>query len=72
MARIAMKDPETELKIINDSHDTNYLAYMFKYDTIHGKYAGPLRLMAILWSLMDTKIALSHCRDPAEIFFGCS
>ena len=44
---------ETELTLINVSHDTNYLAYMLKYDTILGKYAGPLMLMAILWSSMD-------------------
>ena len=63
---------ETELTLLNVSHDTNYLAHMLKYDTILGKYAGPLRLTAILGSLMDTKIALSHCRDPAEIPFWCS
>ena len=50
---------ESELTLINVSHDTNYLVYMLKYDTILGKYAGPLRSMAILWSLMDTEIA-SH------------
>ena len=60
------EDPETELKLINASQDTNYLAYMFKYDTIHGKYTGPLRLMAIPWALMDTKIASSHRHDPGE------
>eukprot|EP00931_Biecheleriopsis_adriatica_P054597 TRINITY_DN3213_c0_g1_i7.p1 TRINITY_DN3213_c0_g1~~TRINITY_DN3213_c0_g1_i7.p1 ORF type:complete len:127 (+),score=28.51 TRINITY_DN3213_c0_g1_i7:219-599(+) len=34
VARIAMKDPETELKLINASYDADYLAYMMKYDTI--------------------------------------
>ena len=28
VARIAMKDPETELKLINASYDADYLAYM--------------------------------------------
>merc|ERR1712176_392129 len=37
VARIAMKDPETELKLINASYDADYLAYMMKYDTIHGR-----------------------------------
>ena len=40
VARIAMKDPETDLKLINASYDSDYLAYMMKYDTIHGKYDG--------------------------------
>ena len=33
VARIAMKDPEVELKLINASYDSDYLAYMMKYDT---------------------------------------
>ena len=35
-----MKDPETELKLINASHDTDYLAYMFGYGAIQGTAAG--------------------------------
>eukprot|EP00931_Biecheleriopsis_adriatica_P054593 TRINITY_DN3213_c0_g1_i10.p1 TRINITY_DN3213_c0_g1~~TRINITY_DN3213_c0_g1_i10.p1 ORF type:complete len:127 (+),score=32.01 TRINITY_DN3213_c0_g1_i10:219-599(+) len=44
VARIAMKDPETELKLINASYDADYLAYMMKYDTIHGKYDGTVEV----------------------------
>ena len=33
VARIAMKDPETDLKLINASYDADYLAYMMKYDS---------------------------------------
>ena len=29
-----------QLKFTNASHDTGYLAYMFKYDTTHGATAG--------------------------------
>ena len=36
VARIAMKDPEVELKLINASYDSDYLAYMMKYDTSLG------------------------------------
>ena len=31
VARIAMQDPEVELKLINASYDSDYLAYMMKY-----------------------------------------
>ena len=31
VARIAMKDPETELKLINASYDADYLAYMMRF-----------------------------------------
>ena len=32
VARIAMKDPEVDLKLINASYDSDYLAYMMKYE----------------------------------------
>ena len=40
VARIAMKDPEIDLKLINASYDAEYMAYMIKYDSVHGKYDG--------------------------------
>ena len=70
VARIAMKDPETELKLINASYDSDYLAYMMKYDTIHGKYDGTVEVDGDSLVVDGQKIALSHTRDPAEIPFG--
>ena len=36
-----MDDPESSLKTINAGSATaDYMAYQFKYDTIHGKYGG--------------------------------
>ncbi len=70
VARIAMKDPETELKLINASYDSDYLAYMMKYDSIHGKYDGTVEVDGDSLVVDGQKIALSHTRDPAEIPFG--
>jgi len=70
VARIAMKDPETELKLINASYDADYLAYMFKYDTIHGKYDGTIEVDGDSLVVDGKKIALSHTRDPADIPFA--
>jgi len=70
VARIAMKDPEVELKLINASYDAEYLAYQMKYDSIHGRYDGTVEVVATPWSLNGTKVALSHTRDPAEIPFA--
>merc|ERR1711963_913012 len=44
VARIAMKDPEVELKLINASYDAEYLAYQMKYDSIHGRYDGTVEV----------------------------
>merc|ERR1712054_381315 len=70
VARIAMKDPETELKLVNASYDTDYLAYMMKYDTIHGKYDGTIEAVGDSLVIDGQTVALSHTRDPAEIPFG--
>eukprot|EP00933_Yihiella_yeosuensis_P028279 TRINITY_DN220_c0_g1_i1.p1 TRINITY_DN220_c0_g1~~TRINITY_DN220_c0_g1_i1.p1 ORF type:complete len:448 (-),score=142.66 TRINITY_DN220_c0_g1_i1:144-1487(-) len=70
VARIAMKDPEVELKLINASYDPDYLAYMMKYDTIHGRYDGTVEAGDGCLMIDGKKITLSSTRDPAEIPFG--
>merc|ERR1719428_1323026 len=70
VARIAMKDPEVELKLINASYDAEYLAYQMKYDSIHGRYDGTIEVDGDSLVIDGQKIALSHTRDPAEIPFA--
>jgi len=69
VARIAMKDPEVELKLINASYDAEYLAYQMKYDSIHGRYDGTIEADGDSLVIDGKKVALSHTRDPAEIPF---
>merc|ERR1719194_40156 len=69
VARIAMKDPETELKLVNASYDAEYLAYQMKYDSIHGRYDGTIEAKGDSLVVDGKTIALSHTRDPAEIPF---
>jgi len=69
VARIAMKDPEVELKLVNASYDADYLAYMMKYDTIHGRYDGTIEPDGDSLVIDGHKVALSHTRDPSEIPF---
>ena len=38
MARIAIQNPEMELKPINAFWDAEYLAYMMRYDSSHERY----------------------------------
>merc|ERR1719492_325551 len=70
VARIAMKDPEVELKLINASYDADYLAYQMKYDSIHGRYDGTVEMDGDALVIDGKKVALSHTRDPAEIPFA--
>jgi glyceraldehyde 3-phosphate dehydrogenase len=70
VARIAMKDPAVELKLINASYDAEYLAYQMKYDSIHGRYDGTVEVDGDSLVIDGHKVALSHTRDPAEIPFA--
>ncbi|CAE8621031.1 unnamed protein product [Polarella glacialis] len=70
VARIAMKDPEVELKLVNASYEADYLAYMMKYDSIHGRYDGTVEVDGDSLVIDGHKVALSHTRDPAEIPFA--
>merc|ERR1719284_83504 len=65
VARIAMKAPEVELKLINASYDAEYLAYQMKYDSIHGRYDGTIVAEGDSLVIDGKKVALSHTRDPA-------
>ena len=38
--RASLNHPEIEIVGINDLCPADYLAYMLKYDTMHGKFAG--------------------------------
>lgn len=40
VARIAMNHPEIELVGVNDLVPADNLAYLFKYDSTHGRYKG--------------------------------
>jgi glyceraldehyde 3-phosphate dehydrogenase len=70
VTRIAMKDPEVDLKLINCSYDADYMAYMLKYDSTHGKYDGTIEADGDSLIIDGHKVQLSHTRDPAQIPFG--
>ena len=51
VARILIEDPRTTLVAINTGADATYMAYQFKYDTIHGKWKGSLEVLNLLLTL---------------------
>jgi glyceraldehyde 3-phosphate dehydrogenase len=42
--RAAIKRNDIEIVGINDLLEVDYIAYMLKYDTIHGRFDGKLKL----------------------------
>merc|ERR1719164_104614 len=70
VARIMLKNPETELELINSGASAEYMAYQFKYDSIHGKYDGTVEVDGDSLVIDGQSVALSHTRDPSEIPFS--
>ena len=66
-----MDDPESDMKTINAGSATaDYMAYQFKYDTIHGKYGGTVETDGDFLVINGQKVPTTRCRDPSEAGWG--
>ena len=61
----AFKD--VEIVGINDLLDPNYLAYMLKFDSVHGRFAGDIAIDGNHLVVNGRKIRLTAERDPANL-----
>ena len=67
--RAAMSRPEVEVVGINDLCPVDYLAYMLKYDTMHGHFEGTIEadVEKSLLIVNGKKIRVTACKDPNEL-----
>jgi len=67
--RAAVAQPETfEVVGINDPFiDLDYMVYMVKYDTIHGKFDGSIEAKDGKLVVNGKSISVFACRDPKDI-----
>mmetsp|Transcript_24225 Transcript_24225/g.46402 ORF Transcript_24225/g.46402 Transcript_24225/m.46402 type:complete len:376 (+) Transcript_24225:57-1184(+) len=71
VTRIMMEDDDIKLNGINaGSAPTDYMAYQYKYDTIHGIAKGTVEIDGDFLVLNGEKIQTSRCRDPKEVGWG--
>lgn len=69
--RTAVANPDIEVKGINDPFlDIEYLAYMLRYDTVHGKFEGTIETKENSIVVNGKEVAFFAFRDPAEIPWG--
>ncbi len=61
---------DIEIVGINDLLDADYLAYMLKYDSVHGRFAGDVKAEAGAMIVDGKKIRLTAERDPANLKWG--
>jgi glyceraldehyde 3-phosphate dehydrogenase len=65
--RAAMKRNDMEIVGINDLLDVNYIAYMLKYDTIHGKFDGNVEVKDGKLIVNGQSIRTTAEKDPANL-----
>ena len=67
--RAAMKRKDIEIVGINDLCSVDYLAYMLKYDTMHGQYEGTIEAdVEKNLLIVDGKaLRVTACKDPNEL-----
>mgnify|MGYP006376424745 CR=1 FL=1 len=67
--RAAVENFANDIQIvgINDLLDPDYLAYMLKYDSVHGKFAGEVSVEGNYLVVNGDKIRLTSEMDPANL-----
>jgi glyceraldehyde 3-phosphate dehydrogenase len=67
---IAKDFPDIEVVGINDLLDADYLAYMLKYDSVHGNFNGDISVNGNNLIVNGKSIRLTAERDPANLAWG--
>ena len=69
--RAAARDfKDIEIVGINDLLEPDYLAYMLKYDSVHGRFKGDVSVEGNTLVVNGRKIRLTAVKDPAELKWG--
>jgi glyceraldehyde 3-phosphate dehydrogenase len=59
--------PDVEIVAINDLLEPEYLAYMLKYDSVHGRFKGTVEVQGANIVVNGKTIRLTQERDPAQL-----
>jgi len=65
--RYAATKPEVEVVAVNDLLDADYLAYLLKYDSVHGRFQGDVSAGEDYLLVNGKKIRVTSERDPENI-----
>lgn len=69
--RAAAKNPAVNVVAVNDPFiSVDYMRYMFKYDTVHGKYDGTVEVVDGKLVVDGKAIQVTTCMDPKTIAWG--
>jgi len=65
--RAAVKNPNIQIVGINDLIDVDYMAYMLKYDSTHGRFDGSIEVKDGKLVVNGNAIRVTAERDPANL-----
>ena len=68
--RASINHPEIDIVGINDLCPADYLAYMLKYDTMHGQFNGTISSTDKSIIVNGKNISVSAVKNPAELPWG--
>ena len=68
--RILEKDPDFEVVGINDLGAADMLAYLLKYDSVHGRFDGTVEAGDGAISVNGRQVSVTAERDPADLPWG--
>ena len=68
--RAAMGRGDIEIVGINDLLDMGYMAYMLRYDSVHGKFDGTIEMKDNYLIVNGQKIRVTSEKDPANLKWG--
>jgi len=68
--RYAVTKPEVQVVAINDLLDADYLAYLLKYDSVHGRFQGDVQVEDNHLIVNGNKIRVTAERNPEDINWG--
>ncbi|KAH9013025.1 glyceraldehyde 3-phosphate dehydrogenase [Lactarius pseudohatsudake] len=69
--RNALLDPRVKVLAVNDPFiDLQYMVYMFKYDSVHGRFKGTIEIKDGKLVIDGHPITVFQERDPANIKWG--
>ena len=67
VVRLLLKNPEFQVVAVNDLVPADNLAYLFKYDSTHGRYAGEVHAEGDFLCVDNQRIQVTSQKDPSQL-----
>ncbi len=61
------RGPPVDLVAINDLSNPDMLAHLFKHDSVHGRFSGPVEVLGEDLSLAGDRVRITAEADPADL-----